>query len=164
MNTIPSIESILLQVHQSLELPPYTSKQKASFAQLKRPLSRHFEQMNEILDGIYRALEIHNDESACADLSNHIVNFALFQKALELKTWTFNADAKQVIWQLVSHSYVPGIARFMAFWNLDDITDKGMPGGAFLVFANRNRRSLESNDACRASLCLASRLNWYSIR
>ena len=131
MNAIPSIESILLQVHQSFELPPYTSKQKASFAQLKRPLNKHYEQLNEILDGIYRALEIHNDESSCADLSNHIVNFALFQKALELKTWTFNADAKQVIWQLVSHSYVPGIARFMAFWNLDDITDKGMPGGRF---------------------------------
>ncbi|PKG93144.1 hypothetical protein [Paraglaciecola sp. MB-3u-78] len=131
MNAAPSIEAILLQVHQSLELPPYTTKQKASFAQLKRPLNKHYEQLNEILDGIYRALEIHNDESACADLSTHIVNFALFQKALELKTWTFNADAKQVIWQLISHSYVPGIARVMAFWHLDDVTDKGMPGGRF---------------------------------
>ena len=131
MNAIPTFESILLQVHQSLELPAYTSKQKNSFAQLKRPLEKHFEQLDEILDGIFRALEIHNDESASKDLSKNIVNFAQFQKALELNTWTYNADAKQVIWHLVSHSYIPGIARIMAFWNLDDITDKGMSGGRF---------------------------------
>ncbi|MEW6984325.1 hypothetical protein AAD001_16850 [Colwelliaceae bacterium 6471] len=152
MNAIPSIESILLQVHQSLELPAYTSKQKASFAQLKRPLKKHYEQLDEILDGIFRALEIHKDELACADLSSHIVNFAFFQKALELKTWTFNAEAKQVIWHLVSHSYIPGIARFMAFWNLDDITDKGMPGGYFWYLptetADRDRVMMPVEQVC----------------
>lgn len=154
MNAIPSIESILLQVHQSLELPAYTSKQKASFAQLKRPLKKHYEQLDEILDGIFRALEIHKDELACADLSNHIVNFALFQKALELKTWTFNAEANQVIWHLVSHSYIPGIARFMAFWNLDDITDKGMPGGYFWYLPT------ETADRARVMMPVEQVCNW----
>jgi hypothetical protein len=154
MNAIPSIELILLQVYQSLELPAYTSKQKASFAQLKRPLNKHYEQLNEMLDGIYRALEIHKDESACADLSNHIVNFALFQKTLELKTWTFNADAKQVIWQLASHSYIPGIARTIAFWNLDDITDKGMPGGYFWYLPT------ETADRVRVMMPVEQVCNW----
>lgn len=131
MSCIPSIESILLQVHQSLELPPYTSNQKTAFSKLKRPLDKHHEQFIEIIDGIFRSLEIHKDAQACNDLTYNIENFAQFQKELELKTWTFNADIKQVIWQLISHSYIPGIARFMAYWNLEDITDKGMPGGHF---------------------------------
>ncbi|WP_299265180.1 hypothetical protein [uncultured Psychrosphaera sp.] len=131
MNAIPSIESILLQVHQSLELPAYTSKQKASFAQMKRPMEKYYEQFDEILDGIYRALEIHKDKSARLDLSTYISNFSRYQKHLELNTWTFNADPEQVVWQLTSHSYISYIARGMAFWNLHDITDKGMPGGKF---------------------------------
>ncbi len=131
MNAIPSIESILLQVHQSLELPAYTSKQKASFSQVKRSLKKHSEQFEEILDGIFRSLEIHKDKSASSDLREDIFKFAAFQKELELNTWTFDAEAKQVIWHMLSHSYIPGIARKVAFWNLEDKTDKGMPGGSF---------------------------------
>lgn len=131
MSCIPSIESILLQVHQSLELAPYTSNQKTAFSNLKRPLKKHNEQFIEIIDSIFRALEMHNDPQACIDLTYNIENFANFQKKLELNTWTFAADSKQIIWQLISHSYIPGVARAMAYWNLDGITDKGMPGGNF---------------------------------
>lgn len=145
MNAVPSIESILLQVHQSLELPAYTSKQKAAFSKLKRPLDKHREQFQEIIDGIFRALDIHDDAQACIDLSYNIENFANFQKALELKTWTFDASYKQVVWQLVSHSYIPGIARVMAYWNLENITDKGMPGGHFWYLPTETENSLNVN-------------------
>ncbi|WP_371374884.1 hypothetical protein [Thalassotalea aquiviva] len=131
MSSIPSFESILLQVHQSLELPPYTSKQKSAFAKLKRPLKKHHEQFEEIMDGIFRALEINKDRDACIDLMGNMENFAQFQKELEHKIWTFNANSKQVVWQLVSHSYIPGIARFVANWSFEDIIDEGMPGGYF---------------------------------
>lgn len=131
MNAIPSVESVLLQVYQSLELPAYTSKQKAAFSKLKRPLDKHHEQFEEIMDGIFRSLEINKDAVACKDLKHNVENFAQFQKALELNTWTFDAPHKQVIWHVISHSYIPGVARIMANWNLENITDRGMPGGHF---------------------------------
>jgi hypothetical protein len=154
MSCIPSIESIFLQVHQSFELAPYSSKQKAAFANLKRPIKTHHEQFIEIIDSIFRVLEIHNDPQACVDLTYNIENFADFQKALELNTWTFSADSKQVIWQLISHSYIPGIARFMANWNLDDINDKGMPGGHFWYLPT------ETEDGEKVTMPVTQVCNW----
>lgn len=154
MSCIPSIESIFLQVHQSFELAPYSSKQKAAFANLKRPIKKHHGQFIEIIDSIFRALEIHNDPQACVDLTYNIENFANFQKALELNTWTFSADSKQVIWQLISHSYIPGIARFMANWNLDDVNDKGMPGGHFWYLPT------ETEDGVKVTMPVTQVCNW----
>lgn len=154
MSCIPSIESIFLQLHQSFELAPYSSKQKAAFANLKRPIKKHHEQFIEIIDSIFRALEIHNDPQACVDLTYNIENFVNFQKALELNTWTFSADSKQVIWQLISHSYIPGIARFMANWNLDDVNDKGMPGGHFWYLPT------ETEDGVKVTMPVTQVCNW----
>lgn len=154
MNCIPSIESIFLQVHQSFELAPYNSKQKAAFANLKRPIKKHHEQFIEIIDSIFRALEIHNDPQACVDLTYNIENFANFQKALELNIWTFSANSQQVIWQLISHSYIPGIARFIANWNLNDVNDRGMPGGHFWYLPT------ETEDGLRVTMPVTQVCDW----
>jgi hypothetical protein len=52
MSCIPSIESILLEIHQSFGLGSFTTKQKSSFAQLKRPLEKHRAQFRDIFDEI----------------------------------------------------------------------------------------------------------------
>ena len=116
MSTIPSAESIFLNIYQSLELGSFSSKQKNSFIKLKRPIAKHHEQLKEICDAIFKALGL--DSEAISSLTYNLENFVNFQKSLELSIWTYDANTRQIAWQLLSHSYVPGVARFMAFWNI----------------------------------------------
>ena len=129
MSTLPTFESILLQVHQSLGCPPYQTTPKRDFASGQKQLSHHIEMADEIFSAIFDALDL--DPSARSDIMHNVMDLANFNKNLELNTWTFAADKRQVLWTLLSHSYAPGIARIAAFWNLEAPLDKGMPGGRF---------------------------------
>ena len=119
MSCIPSIESILLEIHQSFGLGSFTTKQKSSFAQLKRPLEKHRAQFRDIFDEIIQILEI-TDSSQYMNIISDIGHFISFQKDLEQSVWTFNANSKQILWQLLSHSYAPGIARNLAIWDIEE--------------------------------------------
>lgn len=50
MSTLPTIESILLQVHQSLGCTPYQTKPKRNFATGQMQLSHHREMAEEVFD------------------------------------------------------------------------------------------------------------------
>lgn len=129
MSSLPSIESILLQVHQSLGCTPYQTKPKRNFATGQMQLSYHREMAEEVFDAIFNALDM--DPLARADALKNLMEFGNAYKYLELNIWTFAADQRQVLWQLLGYFYVPGIARRAAFWNLEEALDKGMPGGRF---------------------------------
>ncbi|MGE6373680.1 ankyrin repeat domain-containing protein [Stutzerimonas stutzeri] len=129
MSTLPTIESILLQVHQSLGCTPYQTKPKRNFATGQMQLSHHREMAEEVFDAIFDALDM--DPLARADVLKNLMEFGDAYKYLELNIWTFAADQRQVLWQLLGYFYVPGIARRAAFWNLEEALDKGMPGGRF---------------------------------
>lgn len=137
MSSIPSIESILLEIHQSFGLGSFTTKQKSSFARLKRPLEKHRAQFREIFDEIAQILEI-TDSSQYMNIITDLAHFISFQKDLEQSTWTFNANNKQILWQLLSHSYAPGIARQIAIWNIEENVEAGMPGGKFWYLPTEN--------------------------
>jgi hypothetical protein len=136
MATIPSFESILLEVHQSLGLPAFTSKKKAAFSDLGKPLDNHFDLAGEILDSIFDALDM--DGQARFDASYNLEEFAQFNKAVELKTWTFEADQRQVLWYFLGYIFVSGLARRLAFWYLANAFDKGMPRGDFWFLPSMN--------------------------
>lgn len=129
MSTLPSIEAILLQVHQSLGCTPYQTTPKRDFATGQKQLSHHKEMAEEIFKAIFDALAL--DQQARGDIMHNLMDLANFNKNLELNTWTFAADKRQVLWMLLGYSYAPGIARMAAFWNLEEALDKGMPGGRF---------------------------------
>ena len=137
MSCIPSIESILLEIHQSFGLGSFTTKQKSSFARLKRPLEKHRAQFRDIFDEITQILEI-TDSSQYINIITDIRHFISFQKDLEQGIWTFNANSKQILWQLLSHSYAPGIARQLAIWNIEENVEAGMPGGKFWYLPTEN--------------------------
>jgi ferritin len=137
MSCIPSIESILLEIHQSFGLGSFTTKQKSSFAQLKRPLEKHRAQFRDIFDEITQLLEI-TDSSQYMNIISDIGHFISFQKDLEQSVWTFNANSKQILWQLLSHSYAPGIARNLAIWDIEESVETGMPGGKFWYLPTEN--------------------------
>ncbi|MBK3453243.1 ankyrin repeat domain-containing protein [Pseudomonas sp. MF6754] len=129
MSTLPSFESILLQVHQSLGCKPFQTTLKRDFATGQKQLSHHKEMAHEIFDAIFDALDL--DPQACGDIMHNVLDLANFNKHLELNTWTFAADKRQILWMLQGYSYAPSVARVAAFWNLEKALDKGMPGGRF---------------------------------
>jgi len=137
MSCIPSIESILLEIHQSFGLGSFTTKQKSTFARLKRPLDIHRAQFRDIFDEITQILEI-TDSSQYMNIISDIGHFISFQKDLEQSVWTFNANSKQILWQLLSHSYAPGIARNLAIWDIEESVETGMPGGKFWYLPTEN--------------------------
>ena len=132
MALIPSFENILLEVHQSLGLERDPRKKK--FAAQEMQLNNHLEMTGKILDAIFQALDM--DEQACKDAITNCLEFASFNKNLELNIWTGNASEKQVLWHLLAYVYVPGVARRLAFWSFAGMKaqqpfDAGMPGGEF---------------------------------
>ena len=84
---------------------------------------------SEVLESIFEGLDM--DPLARRDAIRSLTEFGNACKFLELNTWTFAADQRQVLWSLLSHFYAPSLARRIAFWNLGQAMDKGMPGGRF---------------------------------
>lgn len=64
---------------------------------------------------------------ADADAIHNMLEWANFNKRVELNTWTFNADRRHILWHLSSHSYAPALGRRLAFWALHERLDKGCP-------------------------------------
>jgi len=133
MGTLPKIESVLLEIHQSLGgNTSYSTVQKNKFATGKISISKQSDMMKTIILSIFEKLDV-RPESFDA-IWQSLTNIANAYKGLELKTWTFNADQKQINWMLLTHFLVPGLARFSAFQAIETPFDKGMPGGRFWYF------------------------------
>jgi len=130
MGTLPKIESVLLEIHQSLGgNTAYSTVQKNKFATGKISISKQSDMMKTIVLSIFEKLDV-RPESFDA-IWQSLTNIANAYKELELKTWTFNADQKQINWMLLTHFLVPGLARFSAFQAIQTPFDKGMSGGRF---------------------------------
>jgi len=128
MATIPTFEELLLEVHQSFGLK-FDQKDKNKLPKMEKPLAEHLERVEGLLGDIFAALGL--DDMARADAMHNILEWANFDKTVELNTWTFNADRRHILWHLSSHSYAPALGRRLAFWALHERLDKGMPGGRF---------------------------------
>lgn len=129
MSTLPLPEAILLEVHQSFGGDGYATNKKNKFATGQLSLESHKAMGQEILQAIFKSLDM--DPQAQLDALDSFMEFANAYKYLELNTWTFGADQRQVLWELLSHFYVSGLARRVGFWSLAQVMDKGMPGGRF---------------------------------
>lgn len=127
MAAIPNFETLLLTVHEALgcEAP----RKKQALRDLRRPVDQHLQALAALLDDILAAIGL--DHLAKADTLENLQEFVDFHKGLEIRTWTFGAEARQVAWYLLAWVYVPGLARHAAFWQLADSGDAGMPGGDF---------------------------------
>ncbi|MEG2468683.1 MAG: ankyrin repeat domain-containing protein [Comamonas sp.] len=129
MSTLPLPEAILLEVHQSLGGDGYATNKKNKFATGQISSESHKAMGQEILQAIFKSLDM--DPQSQLDALGNFMEFANAYKFIELNTWTFGADERQVLWELLIHFYVPGLARRVGFWSLSQVMDKGMPGGRF---------------------------------
>lgn len=129
MSTLPLTEAILLEIHQSLGCPGYQTTKKNKFAAAQDSLAAHKTMGAEILHAIFDALDM--PPAACVATVDAFLEFEHVYKELELHTWTFAADERQILWMLLGYFYIPGLARRVAFWSVPHPIDKGMPGGRF---------------------------------
>lgn len=129
MATFFTIERALLEIHQSLGLKQDQTTTKQKFSDGRMQLSGHKTMTEKIFEDIFDALEL--DGLSRADILGNLMDIMGAYKTVECYTWTYSANERQVLWQLLSHFFVPGIARHVAFWSLEGQLDKGMPGGRF---------------------------------
>lgn len=133
MAHLPSLEEILTEVHSRFGLKALPNKGRFTGYELE--VDGHVDRLGQLLLGIFDALEM--DERARRDATHLIEKLAGILKALELRTWTGNANQKQVLWHLLICLHVPVWARNVAFWSLANVEhdlppiDAGMPGGEF---------------------------------
>lgn len=129
MPTLPSTEAILLEIHQSLVCQGFQTNKRNKFITGQASLETYTAMGVEIVEAIFAALDM--DPEARLDALDHFLEFANAYKTVELNTWTYEADERQVLWALAGHLYVPALARRVGFWNLVQSLDRGMPGGRF---------------------------------
>ena len=129
MTALPQVQALLLEIRQSLGYKTYPTGKKNDFAQGAGKLETLEVMGPEVLTSIFEGLDM--APQARLDAIDSLMEFGNAHKFLELNIWTFAADQRQVLWSLLSHFYVPSLARRIAFWNLGQALDKGMPGGRF---------------------------------
>lgn len=117
MSTLPLTEAILLEIHQNLGCPGYRTTEKERFASAQDSFTAHKAMFEEILRGIFDALDM--DPLACLDAIDNIQSMVDAYKSVELSTWTFDADERQILWTLLGYFFIPGLARHTAFWDLE---------------------------------------------
>jgi hypothetical protein len=140
MATIPTFEELLLEVHQSLGLK-FDQKDKNKLPRLEKPLADHLARVEDLLDDIFATLGL--DDMARVDAMHNVLEWGNFDKSVELETWTFGADRRQVAWLLSGHSYAAALGRRLASWTLHERLDKGMPGGRFWYLPDERLRDGE---------------------
>jgi len=132
MATIPTPEAIFYAVYQSLCGSDCGSVPKKKYTTGTAELKSQLEKTEKILDAIFRALKLGEIDDQAIDAAKfNIMNAASAYKEVEVHTFTFDAGLRQIIWDLLGYLYVPGVARIIANWNLDEPMDKDMPSGRF---------------------------------
>jgi hypothetical protein len=129
MSSLPLIEAILLEIRQSAGIQGYPTNKKDKFAKGQLSLDMHKVMGTETLKAIFDAFNL--DPQMQIDATFNLEEVGNAYKYIELNTWTFAADQRQIVWDMLGYFFVPGLARKIAFWNLPKPLDKGMPGGRF---------------------------------
>ncbi len=154
MTTLPSTEAILLEVLESLGGPRYQTNKKDKFVTGEASLAKHFDMGRDVVTAIFDALEL--DDATRVSAARNMEDFANAYKALELKTWTYDADQRQVLWMLLGYFYIPGLARHIAWWTTECRMDRNMPGGRFWYLPEARERDGEN----RLYLPVAQVVDW----
>jgi len=128
MAQVPTLEKMILEVGRCLGMEIDT-KRKNKLVGVKGGLTEHWEGLRSLLDRIFNYLEVDGLERE--DITRDLINFAGFNEGVRQKIYTYDADRKQVLWYVAAYLYMPALGRKVAFWQLDERMDSGMPGGHF---------------------------------
>lgn len=154
MPTLPTFESILLEINQSFGGVSFSTDKKRKFSTRRMQEEVYQKMFIDIFEDISSKLKL--DNNAKSDIFKNLLSVNHFYKLVELNTWTGNATKQQIIWLWLAYIGTPGIARHMAFWNINDVTDKGMSGGKFWYLPD----IIERNNKQILHLPVAQILDW----
>lgn len=130
MALIPTFETLLFEVRKSFGLNDQkTAKGKSKFLLVDEDFVSHGELYKELKHDLLEHLELSPEDSSAMDtqflsMAQHITN-------ISQQVFTRSLSQPQVSWLMATHSIAPGLARIAAYWQLQDIMDKGMPSGSF---------------------------------
>lgn len=155
MATAPSLEEILLQAHKMLGLKVGQTSKNKKFLNIDMSTENYSKMVRELLGSIFDSLDFNDEKQAHA--VDYIFNqWFIVNKKIELSLWTHSASKQRVVWFLLAYVHIPFIARMLAFWNLDNSTDKDMPN-AFWFLPN----PVEKSGSVELSLPVAQVINWW---
>ena len=131
MATFPSFDLMLLKVHQGFGCPTkFSTSQKRAFIDFRQPLNVYVEMKVKIVTEITQALGVESLDKA-DEVLNYLVDMENGYLRLVNNVWTFEADERQILWEVLAWEIVPYLARRVAFASLGKVLDGGMPGGRF---------------------------------
>lgn len=142
-NALPSIEQYLLLALDCFGVSKFTSHQKKKFATTSTEFKKYTGQLHAVIDDLITELLGSSHDQSSVNLKTDIIGFLLYQFNLKKRVWTGEADSKYVLWQLLTHSYIPGLARAAAIWQLEEGPEEGMPGGRFWFLPQVNTTKQE---------------------
>jgi len=127
---IPTFETLLFEIRKSFGLSDQkTAKGKSKFLLIDEDFVGHGELYRELKHDLLEYLELSPEDSSAMDtqflsMAQHIAN-------ISQQVFTRSLSQPQVSWLMATHSIAPALARIAAYWQLQDIMDKGMPSGSF---------------------------------
>lgn len=89
MSTLPTFESILLEINQSFGGISFSTNKKRKFATRRMQEKVYQKMFNDIFEDISCKLKL--DDDAKSDIYKNLLSANLFFKSVELNTWTGNA-------------------------------------------------------------------------
>lgn len=128
MANIPSKESVLAFIRDILQAGP-ADKQRRKFEELRQQSDSQLATKEDYVDDILSSLGV--DEIAQLQARHNFTVWSGVNNFLERNIWVAHSNPKHVIWLMATHVYAPGLGRHLAFWDSEQKTDPGMPGGRF---------------------------------
>ncbi len=127
MAAVPTFETLLIEIRKSFGLP--LLKDRSKFIHVKSSEGVHKRLFNELKDDLVGHLGL--SEKDIFAFESQVRDWSIMSLKLNQSLWSGPASQKQLLWLLATHIYIPCFAKLAAFWQREDIMDKGMPANLF---------------------------------
>ncbi|MEQ9345646.1 MAG: ankyrin repeat domain-containing protein [Thalassospira sp.] len=142
MAMFPNIETIMLQITQSLGVGELQTVQKQRFKKMEKKLSEHGQTAIDLLIGIIDTIcdlpapdtakkigpsDQERLQEAINGFAHTFEEFMQFHTAISNGTRVFGHEQKMINWLMMSDEIIPSIARKYGFWSLAKPLAPDMP-------------------------------------
>lgn len=127
MAVVPTFETLLIEIRKSFGLR--LTKDRSKFVHVKSSEDVHKRLFNDLKDDLIKHLGLSNKDAF--SFESQVRDWSVMSLKLNQSLWSGLAGQKQLLWLLATHIYIPCFARLAAFWQSEEIMDKGMPAHLF---------------------------------
>jgi len=127
MAAVPTFETLLIEIRKSFGLP--LTKDRSKFIHVKSSEGVHKRLFNKLKDDLVRHLGL--SEKDIFAFESQVRDWSVMSLKLNQTLWSGPVSQQNLLWLLATHIYIPCFAKLAAFWQREDIMDKGMPANLF---------------------------------